>query len=91
MSDITIVHLTEGNHVISSEVYARGMEVTHQSVLKLIEKHKKTLESVGGPVGFEIQVAKREQFGGSATRFAWLNADRFACPTSGDQGKIRLP
>lgn len=76
MSDITIVHLTEGKFVVSTEILAAGFGVSHQAVLKLLQRHDQQFQALGG-YGFEVRNQTEQKQHVSVpkrpVRFAYLN------------------
>lgn len=69
-----LVALFDGEPLASSEALAIGVEHSHESVIKLVRKHRANLE-LFGPVRFEIRKGASLAHGGfaKATEFALLN------------------
>lgn len=67
-----LVSIIGGEPLASSLVIARGMRQQHASTVRLIRKHKKTLEKFG-LVRFEIRPRLRGKHGGGDRECAMLN------------------
>lgn len=72
-NEMVVVHDKEPftNTLIVSE----GIGLEHASIIKLVRKYKTDFEEFG-PLGFQIDVARRKQGGGTALEFAELNEDQ---------------
>jgi phage regulator Rha-like protein len=72
-----IIALTEKKQDarVDSRLIAENLGITHEAVLKTIDKNIYTFQELG-PLRFEIDVVKRKQGGGSPTRYALLTEDQ---------------
>ncbi|MBP7632858.1 Rha family transcriptional regulator, partial [Candidatus Ozemobacteraceae bacterium] len=70
-----LVRIDGREPVASSEVLAVGFGVTHQAVLKLIEKYRDRFEAIR-PIGFEIRSRLKGKHGGKDFRYCNLNEEQ---------------
>jgi len=71
-----IVELERNNPTTTSLAIAEGVGRSHQSVMKIIDKHLSDIEEVGGISRFEISKKRGTQ--GKETRYAILNEEHTA-------------
>lgn len=71
MEDLVV--LEKGNITLTNSlVISEGMALSHESVMKLIDKYSERLIRTGGTFRFEIRKS-----GGRPVRIAWLNKKQF--------------
>lgn len=71
MSDLTVTNI-DGQLLVDSRLIAERLGITHEAILKTIDKHLTRLQAKS-PVRFEIDVVKRPQGGTYNIRYAFLN------------------
>jgi len=70
-----LVRISDREPVVSSEVLAKGFGVTHQAVLKLIEKYRDRFQAIRS-YGFEIRSRLKGKHGGKDFRYVLFNEEQ---------------
>jgi|GEM_PF-1545319 len=71
-SALPLVALFENEPLASTIALAAGLHMQHASIIKLVRKHRASLERFG-PIRFEIQARLPGRHGGGDVQFALLN------------------
>lgn len=72
-----LVVLEKGKTVLTNSIIiANGMKLSHESVVRLIDKYMERLNRMGGVIRFEIGKPRGDK-GGRPVRIAWLNKKQF--------------
>lgn len=71
MANLTVTNI-DGQLLVDSRLIAERLGITHEAILKTIDKHLTRLQAKS-PVRFEIDVVKRPQGGTYNIRYAFLN------------------